>query len=136
MNDTTKIILYAFGIYVTFVCSGLYLAHGEEAPQGLPADKPLQSNGSGGFPQHYTVPRISRTDPLMRKRDSKTCHEYLAICERSCRERGSLFKFQCIGKDFQPFQEHFRCICADDLLVQRATLQKANSIQVKVAQSE
>lgn len=121
MNDTKKILLYAAGVYLTFICSGLYLAHGEETAQGLPPgpNPPLSSNSYGSVPKHYVVPYVTKTDPLMRRRESKSCREYLALCERSCRERGTLFKFQCIGQDFQPFQDHFRCTCADDLYVQR-----------------
>lgn len=128
-----RILLVSIAAGFLFFGVGLYLAHGEETPQGLPSgpNKPLQPNGSGGFPQHYTVPRISRTDPLMRKRDSKTCQEYLAICERSCRERGTLFKFQCIGQEFQPFEDHFRCTCADDFFVH---VQRTRPEQVQVRQ--
>ena len=36
MNEWKKIVLYATGVYLTFICVGLYLAHGEEAP-ALPA---------------------------------------------------------------------------------------------------
>ncbi len=80
-------------------------------------------------PQHYTVPRVAKTDTPLRARQPKSCQEYLAICERSCQDRGTMFKFQCIGKDFQPFQNHFRCQCADDL-----NQGSTPSIQVKVEQ--
>ncbi|ADW16588.1 hypothetical protein Despr_0406 [Desulfobulbus propionicus DSM 2032] len=63
----------------------------------------------GGFP--YTT----TTSPSMRIKQAKPCREYLAICERSCAERGDMFRFVCIGQDFQPFDEHFRCQCGDDL---------------------
>ncbi len=137
MNDTTKIFLYALGVYVTFCCAGLYLAHGEEKPpastteaktQALPPG-PNQAQKATTVPQHYTVPRIAKTDMPLRTHQPKPCREYLAICERSCEHRGDMFKFQCIGKEFQPFQNHFRCQCADDLY-QGAT----QPLQVKVEQ--
>ncbi|MGD9949820.1 MAG: hypothetical protein AB7U29_15270 [Desulfobulbus sp.] len=65
-------------------------------------------------PKEYIVPRIASTSAPLRKREPKTCREYLAICERSCKERGTMFRFQCIGQDFQPFQDHYRCQCAED----------------------
>ncbi|MGD9817148.1 MAG: hypothetical protein AB7V04_00465 [Desulfomonilaceae bacterium] len=125
MNDFTKVLVYATGLYVTFLSFGLYLAHGEEVP-GLPAG-PNQSysvNTGPITPKEYVVPRISSTDAPLRKRVSKSCREYLTICERSCKERGTLFKFQCIGKDFQPFQDHSFCQCSDDLFVQRHSSSK------------
>ena len=133
MNDFAKVLVYATGLYVTFLGFGLYLAHGEEVP-GLPAG-PNQSysvNTGPTTPKEYVVPRISSTDAPLRKRVSKSCREYLTICERSCKERGTLFKFQCIGKDFQPFQDHFRCQCADDMYYQQlARKQQAEPVQVK-----
>ncbi|MGD9950066.1 MAG: hypothetical protein AB7U29_16555 [Desulfobulbus sp.] len=137
MNDTTKILLYATGLYVTFLCSGLYLAHGEEVP-GLPAG-PNQSYSvasHGTTPKEYIVPRISSTDAPLRRRDSKSCREYLAICERSCKERGTLFKFQCIGRDFQPFQDHSRCQCADDMYHQQQISRKEKAEQVLVKEEK
>ncbi len=70
-----------------------------------------------GFPtQGYIVPRIARTDPPKKIRESKSCRDYLSICERSCKERGNLFKFACIGQDFQPMEDkRFNCQCFDDL---------------------
>lgn len=45
----------------------------------------------------------------------KTCREYLAICERSCRERGDMIKFACIEKNFQVWEnKRFNCLCYDD----------------------
>ena len=111
---------------------GLYWAHGEEVPSlpdgpnkafSIPSQSNSASNG-GGVPQHYTVPRISSTDAPLRRRESKSCYEYLSICERSCKERGTMFKFQCIGQDFQPFQDHFRCQCADDMYYQQQAIRR------------
>jgi hypothetical protein len=31
-----------------------------------------------------------------------------------------MFKFQCIGQEFQPFDDHFRCQCGDDAFQQVA----------------
>ncbi|MDD2468492.1 MAG: hypothetical protein PHI97_31310 [Desulfobulbus sp.] len=131
MNDITKILLYATGLYVTFLCSGLYLAHGEEVP-GLPAgpNESFSVAPTGNVPKEYVVPRISSIDAPLRKRDSKSCREYLAICERSCKERGQMFKFQCIGQDFQPFQDHSRCQCADDMFPQVVSGNRSESLQV------
>lgn len=85
-------------------------------PENVPASSQSYSVNTGPTtPKEYVVPRVSSTDAPLRKRASKSCREYLAICERSCGERGGMFKFQCIGKDFQPFKDHFRCFCSDDL---------------------
>ena len=124
MNEWKKIGLYATGVYLTFICAGLYLAHGEEAPTS-----PAQPSNAT-TPRHYVVPRISRTDPPQKIRESKSCREYLTICERSCKDRGEMFKFACIGQDFQPFEDHFRCTCADDLYAHRET-PRQEQIQVK-----
>lgn len=83
-------------------------------------------------PKEYVVPRATTTDARIRIRDSKSCGEYLAICERSCKDRGALFKFQCIGQDFQPYNDHSRCICADDLFARgESAALKQDQIQVK-----
>jgi hypothetical protein len=116
-----RILLVSLSAGFLFFGVGLYLAHGEESP-GLPPgpNPPLTAKQFSNVPQQYTVPRIAITSPSMKIKESKPCREYLAICERSCKERGSMFKFQCLGQDFQPFQDHFRCTCADDLFAQRS----------------
>ena len=118
-----KMTLYILGVYLTFLCSGFYLstAHGEETTQGLPP-WPNQSSGKGyGYtPKGYVVPQITSTDSPLRHRNAKSCRQYLTVCEKSCSERGSLFKFQCIGQEFQPYEEHFRCQCGDDAFQQVA----------------
>ncbi len=119
-----KIMLYALCVFLSFACFGFYLnqAHGEETAPSLPP-VPSQSNADRGYgftPQGYVVPRISSTDAPLRHRNAKTCGQYLSLCERSCSERGSLFKFECIGQDFQPFQDHFRCQCGDEAFRQVA----------------
>lgn len=113
MNDITKILLYAAGVYVTVITAGVYLAHAEEVP-ALPAGP--NATYEPGTPQEYVVPRISSTDAPLRRRDAKSCHEYLSICERSCKERGGMFKFQCIGQSFQPFRRHYACLCSEDVV--------------------
>lgn len=76
-----------------------------------------QFQAQPGFPtQGYIVPRIARTDPPLKIRESKPCREYLSICERSCKERGNLVRFSCMEKDFQPTEnKRFNCQCFDDL---------------------
>ncbi|MDD2467131.1 MAG: hypothetical protein PHI97_24340 [Desulfobulbus sp.] len=81
-------------------------------------------------PKEYVVPRAASTEAPLRVRESKSCGEYLITCERSCKDRGSLFKFQCIGQDFQPYADHSRCTCADDLFA-RGESAKQDQIQVK-----
>jgi hypothetical protein len=113
-----KMTRSVLGVYLSFLCAGFSLstAHGEEIVQGLPPG-PNQSNAGKGYgftPKGYVVPRVSSTDAPLRHRNAKSCGQYLSLCERSCSERGSLFKFQCIGQEFQPFDDHFRCQCGDD----------------------
>ena len=86
------IILYAIGVYLSFLCFGLYLnsAHGE----------PL-----GNSPQ--------RTKP------ASACGEYLHICESSCSRRGDMYRFLCLGPTFQAL-EQYRCQCGDEAFRQVA----------------
>lgn len=80
------IILYAIGVYLTFLCFGLYLnsAHGESL---------------GNSPQ--------KTKP------TSSCGEYLRICESSCSRRGDMYRFLCLGPTFQAL-EQYRCQCGDE----------------------
>jgi len=114
-----KMTLYVLGIYLTFLCAGFYLsaAHGEETAQGLPpgSNQSANENTFNTPPREYVVPRVALTDAPLRHRNPKSCRQYLTDCEKSCTERGSMFKFQCIGQDFQPFQDHYRCQCSDDV---------------------
>ncbi len=129
MSEWKKIVLYAAGVYLTFICAGLYLAHGGETPPAPPAAPPIPKQaGTATTPKEYVVPTITRTDAPQRIRESKSCREYLTICERSCADRGDMFKFACIGQEFQPFEDHYRCTCADDLFARREV---AKQIQVK-----
>ena len=127
-----QIVIVAISAGCLFFGVGLYLAHGEEAP--APSSPPQHSNGSA-FPKEYVVPRISRTDAPERIRQSKSCREYLSICERSCKDRGEMFKFACIGQDFQPFEDHSRCTCADDLYARREA-PRQEQVQVKQPQGD
>lgn len=85
-------------------------------------------------PKEYVVPYTTKSEAQEKIRESKSCREYLAICERSCKERGNMFKFQCIGQDFQPFEDHFRCTCADDLFVRKEILQSKKILVQKEQQ--
>ena len=122
-----QILIVAISAGLLFFGVGLYLAHGEEGP----APSAPYANGSA-FPKEYVVPRISRTDAPEKIRQSKSCREYLSICERSCKDRGDMFKFACIGQDFQPFEDHSRCTCADDLYARREAPRQ--EVQVKQEQ--
>lgn len=124
-----QILLVAIASGLLFFGVGLYLAHGEETTSPAPPPTPAQPSNAT-TPPHYVVPRISRTDTPQRIRESKSCREYLSICERSCKDRGEMFKFACIGQDFQPFEDHFRCTCADDLYARREA-PRQEQIQVK-----
>lgn len=128
-----QIMIVAISAGLLFFGVGLYLAHGKEAPapSSPPATPSQPSNAT--TPREYVVPRISRTDAPERIRESKSCQEYLSICERSCKDRGEMFKFACIGQDFQPFEDHSRCTCADDLYARREA-PKQEQIPVKQEQ--
>ncbi len=124
-----RIVLVAIASGLLFFGAGLYLAHGGETPPAPPAAPPIPKQaGTTTTPKEYVVPTITRTEPPQRIRESKSCREYLTICERSCVDRGDMFKFACIGQDFQPFEDHSRCTCADDLFTRREV---AKQIQVK-----
>jgi len=121
-----KYFLYALGVYLTFLCCGVWLntAHGgvtysrtPAAPQADPAAAPNPAPDTPGNTGTFGggFPYSAKSSPSMRIKEAKPCREYLAICERSCRERGDMFRFVCIGQDYQPFDEHFRCQCGDDL---------------------
>ena len=84
----------------------------------LPSPQKPYANGSA-IPKEYVVPRTAKTESLQKVVESKSCKQYLDICERSCKERGSMFKFQCIGQEFPPFEDHSRCTCADDLYARK-----------------
>lgn len=86
-------------------------------------------------PKEYVVPYTTKSEAQEKIRESKSCREYLAICERSCKDRGEMFKFACIGQDFQPFEDHSRCTCADDLFARREA-PRQEQIQVKHAREE
>lgn len=121
--------LYLIGVVVTFLLCGIYLnkAHGEETASAG-SEKRID-------PKSYIWPRESRMEAPMKVKDAKSCREYLTICERSCKERGSMFNFSCIGQEFQPFEEHSRCLCADDLYALRQTSKK-DQVQITREQEQ
>lgn len=43
-----------------------------------------------------------------------TCQDYLRVCEQSCAYRGKMFRFACLGRGFNPGEERYQCLCADD----------------------
>lgn len=92
---------YVLFIYLIFFCFGFYLksAHGG----GLPA----QTNG---------FPSIRSTEYPKHIESAKSCGEYLTICEKSCISRDGLYRFSCLGKDFNPEDSRYRCQCGDEVL--------------------
>ena len=94
-----KTMFYALGVYLTFLCAGLYLnnAHGEQ------------------------LPYIIHTDPTPRPVvQNRTCSEYLRICEKSCQDRGKMARFLCLGADFNVWkQNRYNCECFDDTGITR-----------------
>jgi hypothetical protein len=89
-----KTLLYAVLLYMLFLIAGLCLnqAHGEQ------------------------IPYIIHTDPTPRPvQPSRTCKEYLNICEQSCKDRGKMARFLCLGADFNVWkQNRYNCECFDD----------------------
>lgn len=75
------------------------------SPDPKPSDSPVMP-GEFPYARHYSAKE--------RVRESKSCREYLSICERSCQDRGKMLRFSCIGQDFQPFENHYSCRCADE----------------------
>lgn len=45
----------------------------------------------------------------------RTCRVILDICELSCKDRGKIYKFQCIGENYPPQGSQYRCICGDEI---------------------
>ena len=101
MNRTT--ILYAIGLYLATIFFGFYLnhAHGEEAN-----------------PENNSWPRIAGNYTGKIQPPLKSCQQYLTICQNSCRDRGEMFRFLCLGQGFIPESERYRCQCGDELTVQ------------------
>ena len=99
MNRAT--VLYALGVYLTFLCFGFYLnsAHGG----------PLHSQG--GFPS------IRSTEPPRQYEPAKSCREYLSVCEKSCTSRDGIYRCLCLGQSFNPGAERYRCQCGDEAFV-------------------
>ena len=91
--------LYAVGIVLTFICAGLYLknAHGETR-------EPV-----GGFPSSAPGTIIGHVPD-----QAKPCSAYLTRCEKSCLSREGLFRFSCLGPDYNPDAPRYRCQCGDE----------------------
>lgn len=119
--------LFLFLIFSSF----LNTVHAETNPPSGPNSFSVQTTTT--TPKEYVVPYTTKSEAQEKIKESKSCREYLAICERSCKERGDMFKFQCIGKDFQPFEDHSRCTCADDLY---SRIDSSRKIQIKTEQQE
>jgi hypothetical protein len=96
MNLNT--VLYAIGLYLATICFGVYLnhAHGESNPENT------------------SWPRIAGSYTGKIPPPSKSCQDYLTICEKSCTNRGEMFRFLCLGQGFNPDSERYRCQCADE----------------------
>ncbi len=102
-----RIIAYIICLYVVTICAGIYLnnAHGEE---GFPYEK------------HIDAPRAIQ--PAL------SCKQYLEICDSSCNHRGGMFRFVCLGKDFNPDLDRYRCQCGDE---PKEVKQVAKTVPVK-----
>jgi len=46
---------------------------------------------------------------------SLSCQQYLNICEKSCAHRDGMFRFLCLGKEYNQDLERYRCQCGDEL---------------------
>jgi hypothetical protein len=96
---TRYLIVYVVALYLTVISLGVYLtdAHGEP------------NQPTGGFPSSAPGGITGRIPKL-----AKPCRVYLASCERSCAERDGLFRFTCLGEQYNPDSQRYRCQCGDD----------------------
>jgi len=94
MNRTQ--IVYLIALYVLVIGFGLYLntASGDEGIQYIDHPRPLET--------------------------ALSCREYLSTCEKSCANRGGLFRFLCVGMNFNPDLDRYRCQCGDQAFEARA----------------
>ncbi len=122
-----RIILVALALIAFFISA---VAHGEVTsasapsttppvsaptlPSTPPASAPAPASSSNQHSPRTVSPHIAETSAQLRTLEHKSCREYLTICERSCAEMGGMLRFSCIGQEFQPFDRHFLCKCADD----------------------
>ena len=44
-----------------------------------------------------------------------TCQQYLTVCEKSCADRGGLFRYACWGPSYDIIHAPYQCLCQDDL---------------------
>lgn len=47
--------------------------------------------------------------------NKRSCRAILDICELSCKDRGKIYKFQCIGDNYPPQGLQYRCVCGDEI---------------------
>jgi hypothetical protein len=93
------IIAYAVGLYTAAICFGLYLNTAHGA----------ETNRAG-------------------QGETLSCRQYLEICEASCANRDGMFRFLCLGPDFNPSMERYRCQCGDEAFKQQSV--KAEPVKV------
>jgi hypothetical protein len=94
-------VFYVLIIYLIFFCFDLFL---DNAYGG-----PLQAQG--GFPSIRSTEAPRQVEPR------KSCREFLTICEKSCINREGIFRFTCLGPDFNTSFELNRCQCGDEAFV-------------------
>ena len=121
------ILAYATALYLAVFCFGLYLtsAHGGSVthsrnpapPQPVTPipSTPTPEPKSITTPPEYVVPRHARTDAPARYQEVKPCKEFLTICQKSCADRGDMYRFTCTGETFASFSQRYRCQCGDEL---------------------
>lgn len=93
-------VFYVLIIYLIFFCFDFFL---DNAYGG-----PLQTQG--GFPSIRSTEAPRKIEPR------KSCKEFLNICELSCKDRGSMYQFQCIGSNFLTSRINNICKCGDEIL--------------------
>lgn len=124
------ILVYAAVLYLAFLFFGFFLtnadagsvthSHNSITPQPVTPipSTPTPEPKSITTPKEYVVPRVAGTDAPIRYQEAKPCGDLLALCQRSCKERGSMYRFTCLGEDFASFNQRYRCQCADELFSQ------------------
>ncbi|MDR2551322.1 MAG: hypothetical protein LBD10_14095 [Desulfobulbus sp.] len=68
-----------------------------------------QAEPTGGFPSSAPGGITGRSP-----KPAKPCREYLTACEKSCADRDGLFRFTCLGEQYNPDSQRYRCQCGDD----------------------
>jgi len=80
-------------------------------------------------------PYTSHIDPPQKMKPSRSCGEYLTICEASCSRRGDMYRFLCLGPDFTQGPEQYRCQCGDDAFRQVAKKEDKPESKEEITQS-